>query len=35
MVGDAEAGSAHAASLELVGSEVPAGNSDGDALHAL
>lgn len=35
MVRDAEAGSAGAVSLELVGSEVPVGNSEGDALHAL
>lgn len=35
VVKDTEAGSADASGLELVDSEVPAGESDGDALYAL
>lgn len=35
VVKDTEAGSADASSLELVDSEVPVGESDGDALCAL
>lgn len=34
-VENTEAGSAGASSLELVNSEIRAGKSDGDALHAL